>query len=288
MRREFHAPFKPLIDRPRWHSLSIYLHLIKGPSHRENPREIKAFYCCQRGDRIGLVELMCRMRTFLLVGLILALASSSADARRRHHHGGAYIDAPQDLPETTPLRARDPRPRLPQAEQTARDEQERLIPSGWRLQPPDPDWHGRRYVSPIGDAWLATYESPVTQEPLSQHLKAVAFAEGEEITYLLCAASVTGSSYPASRATASFTARSLSLATSGRGSTLRLNIRLKRSARSTGLSCVLPASSHGNATSVANDRRFWRRGDSGWTSSTKTRLVRLIVVSRVRESHVLS
>ena len=52
------------------------------------------------------------------------------------------------------------------------------------MQPPDPDWHGRRYVSPIGDAWLATYKSPVTQEPLSQHLKAVAFAEGEEITYL--------------------------------------------------------------------------------------------------------
>ena len=124
------------------------------------------------------------MRTFLLVGLILALASSSADARRRHHHGDAYIDAPQDLPETTPLRARDPRPRLPQAEQTARDEQERLIPSGWRLQPPDPDWHGRRYVSPIGDAWLAIYQSPAAQEPLSQHLKAVAFVEGEEITYL--------------------------------------------------------------------------------------------------------
>ena len=57
-------------------------------------------------------------------------------------------------------------------------------PPTWELQPPDPNWQGRRYMSPEGDAWLAFYASPADGEPISAHLKAVAFADGEEITAL--------------------------------------------------------------------------------------------------------
>jgi hypothetical protein len=39
-------------------------------------------------------------------------------------------------------------------------------------------------MSPEGDAWLAFYASPADGEPISAHLKTVAFADGEEITAL--------------------------------------------------------------------------------------------------------
>jgi hypothetical protein len=39
-------------------------------------------------------------------------------------------------------------------------------------------------VSPDGIAWLATYATPVEQEPIAAHMKAVAFADGEEVTDL--------------------------------------------------------------------------------------------------------
>ena len=57
------------------------------------------------------------MRTLLLIGLLLALASSSADARRRHHYQRGNILAPQGELESDPLRAVDPRlrdPRVPE------------------------------------------------------------------------------------------------------------------------------------------------------------------------------
>jgi hypothetical protein len=41
-----------------------------------------------------------------------------------------------------------------------------------------------RFVSPDGAAWLATSATPAEQEPIADHLKTIAFAEGEEIAYL--------------------------------------------------------------------------------------------------------
>jgi serine/threonine-protein kinase len=58
------------------------------------------------------------------------------------------------------------------------------VPPGWQLQPPDPNWNGKRYVSPNGAAWFAVYTSPADHEPVAAHLKTVAFADGEEVTYL--------------------------------------------------------------------------------------------------------
>lgn len=73
---------------------------------------------------------------------------------------------------------------VPRAGRTARADRMALVPPDWQLQPPDPAWQGRRYVSPGGDAWLAIYSRPADNEPPVQHLKAVAFVEGEDITYL--------------------------------------------------------------------------------------------------------
>src|SRR6476646_3577212 len=59
-----------------------------------------------------------------------------------------------------------------------------LIPSGWQLQPADANWKGRRYFSPDGSAWLALYLSSADKDPVQKHMQTVAFADGEEVTYL--------------------------------------------------------------------------------------------------------
>jgi hypothetical protein len=58
-----------------------------------------------------------------------------------------------------------------------------LVPPGWEMASPDPSWNGQRYVSPEGDAWIALY-SAAAKVSLSEHMKAVAFVEGEEISYM--------------------------------------------------------------------------------------------------------
>jgi hypothetical protein len=99
--------------------------------------------------------------------ICLAIGASAADARRRsHHHRG--LDA-LGTDESSASRS---------------DAAAALVPPDWRLQPPDPNWKGKRYLSPDGDAWFALYISPADQEPVAAHMRAVAFADGEEITYL--------------------------------------------------------------------------------------------------------
>src|SRR6266542_2952592 len=91
----------------------------------------------------------------LLIVLILVLTATAADARRRgHRHYGGHGFYPMEMPPD------------------------------WQRQPPDPNWHGRRFLSPDGQSWLAAYSSPADRGALAAHLKEVAFVEGEEITYL--------------------------------------------------------------------------------------------------------
>src|SRR5579884_4351452 len=73
--------------------------------------------------------------------LALLLLVSPAAARHRHHHGyrlPAFSDMPRDLEE----RAWDGRDRY------ARTDASEFVPPGWTLQPPDPHWTGKRFVSP--------------------------------------------------------------------------------------------------------------------------------------------
>jgi len=96
--------------------------------------------------------------------IMLALALGSADARRRGHHHG-HGRAVETLFGQSP-------------------EEAAAVPPGWRLMPPDPNWSGKRYLSPDGASWFATYASPVGDEAIGEHMKMVAFADGEEVTYL--------------------------------------------------------------------------------------------------------
>ncbi len=58
------------------------------------------------------------------------------------------------------------------------------IPSGWQLQPTDPNLKGQRFASPDGEGSLALYATSAEQEPIAKHMNAIAFVEGEQITHL--------------------------------------------------------------------------------------------------------
>lgn len=120
------------------------------------------------------------MRRLLLIALILAVSASAADARRRHHHRHwrdapvmmitPDMDAPRDMRGyDTPREGRGP---------------SSFIPADWKLQPEDPNFSGRRYMAPDGSAWLALYSAPAKKEEVAAHLKSVAFADGEDVTYI--------------------------------------------------------------------------------------------------------
>ena len=147
-------------------------------------------------DQLGAVRRYGSMRRVVLILLILAFGVTSADARKRkhryHHYRDVYV-APPDFPRMT---ARDGRYRaLPQERSVPIPAPEglsgrpdrgamQMVPPDWQLQPPDPNWKGKRYLSPDGAAWFAAYATPVEQEPIAAHMRAIAFVDGEEISYL--------------------------------------------------------------------------------------------------------
>ncbi len=59
-----------------------------------------------------------------------------------------------------------------------------LVPGDWRELPAQPDWEGRSFVSPDGNAWLAIYGAPQKDDRIDDHLRSVIQAAGEDITYL--------------------------------------------------------------------------------------------------------
>ena len=119
------------------------------------------------------------MRNVLLIVIILALGVGEADARHRgHFRFGYWGHAPRAMLAPPPYALGR------SAYAYSREQMREFPPPTWQLQPPDPSWQGRRYMSPEGDAWLAFYARPADGEPISAHFKTVAFADGEEITTL--------------------------------------------------------------------------------------------------------
>ena len=117
------------------------------------------------------------MRRLVLIALILAFTASTADARRRHHRGYSYLrHAPVMM--VPPAAAEMARAAPGRIESPAQ-----LVPRDWQLQPPDPNWQGRRYLAPDGSAWLALYSTNAANDA-SARFKVVAFVDGEEVTYL--------------------------------------------------------------------------------------------------------
>src|SRR5215471_17556256 len=147
------------------------------------------------------------MRRVLLIAMILGCCIAAAEARHRGRHYRPYAEV---IPGASLLRSGDAvRPRSGAGSrepitgvqdstgaqsgssnagvepgQAARDMTAYLVPDDWQLQPPDPNWRGKRFLSPDGAGWFAIYTTSTQQEPIAAHMKAIAFVEGEEITHL--------------------------------------------------------------------------------------------------------
>lgn len=125
------------------------------------------------------------VRAPVLIGLLLLLGTQAADARHYRFHyrywghalryGGA---AGVRDPDATTL------PSSPRSGPGVRVLGRPFPPPDWQLQPVDPQHTGRRYRSPDGAASLVFYASPASRESASQHLKAIAFVDGEDVLRL--------------------------------------------------------------------------------------------------------
>jgi hypothetical protein len=128
------------------------------------------------------------MRTLIIIVAALILVATQADARHRRH-GGYRFESPRfergviERGVVEPSYGRRGAPETRGYDRT-RSKIAGLIPRDWRREEPDPKQSGSRFVSPAGDAWLAFYATPVDQEPVDQHWKVVAYADGEELNYL--------------------------------------------------------------------------------------------------------
>lgn|GEM_PF-684086 len=117
------------------------------------------------------------MRRIMLTALIVAVTAGAADARHRHRHRFYMREAPvmMLIPGAPEASERGARSRTESAAQ--------IVPRDWQLQAPDANWKGRRYIAPDGSAWLALYSTNAANDTQAR-FKAVAFADGEDITYL--------------------------------------------------------------------------------------------------------
>jgi len=126
------------------------------------------------------------MRMALLILLMLACVAGSADARRHRSHLRYYDAVTPVEPGSRPSRRpSDPTTLAPSEAPAPRGGQARLVPADWREEPADPALNkGQRFVSPDGNSWFLAYTLPAGEEGIAGHMKAVAFADGEQVTYL--------------------------------------------------------------------------------------------------------
>jgi len=121
------------------------------------------------------------MRKVLLVACALLVSVTSSEARhRRWHWHGHYVGAAPyaygfATSEDSLRRRRSWRGSANPAD---------MVPPNWQLQPPDPNWNGKRFLSPDGSSSLAVYAFSTASEPIASHMQSVAFAKDEMPTYL--------------------------------------------------------------------------------------------------------
>ncbi len=113
--------------------------------------------------------------------LVLVLGPQAAEARHYHFHWRhwGHIGA-LSAPSLDPNSVATPRSGQAYMRILGRP----FPPPDWRLQPADTNQKGRRYLSPDGAASLVFYASPADRESVSEHLKTVAFVDGEDVLTL--------------------------------------------------------------------------------------------------------
>src|SRR3974390_2218410 len=116
----------------------------------------------------------------VLVACFLQLVVvSPSSARHWHHHYRYFLPALLDYGA-----AAEQPPSFNARNRPATGETAEFVPPGWTPQAPDPQWTGKRVVSPDGRAWFAAYSTEVAQEPVPAHMRAIAFVDGETPTFI--------------------------------------------------------------------------------------------------------
>ena len=115
------------------------------------------------------------MRILLLAALIVLMGIGGADARRRHHHRGT--DSVQFASPTV-------EPAFESRQNTARSRRQpptvaSLVPGNWVLEQQNPNWNGKRFLSPDRTSWLAIYRASAEEEPIADHMRSIIFAKDE-------------------------------------------------------------------------------------------------------------
>ena len=102
------------------------------------------------------------MREIFLIGCLLVATVLPSEARHRHWHWhGLYLRAPG-------YAAYGYAPRGLQRGRWERNVSPAdIVPPGWQPQPADPNWKGKRFVSPDGSSWLAVYSFPTENEHIA-------------------------------------------------------------------------------------------------------------------------
>src|SRR5687768_10696174 len=119
----------------------------------------------------------------LVTALLVVCAVDAADARRRSRYYAPFAEVVVVPPASRTFSAEFGRDSGRSSGRRYRSLSSRdPVPESWTLQPPDPNWKGKRFVSPDGASWLATYTSPSDPNSINAHMQTVAFAEGETIT----------------------------------------------------------------------------------------------------------
>jgi len=123
------------------------------------------------------------MRGMLLILLMLACAAGSADARRHRHQLRYYYDAVTPAETGRPYSSPQSQP-APSPDRSSERAQSRPVPADWREEAMDGPLKGQRFVSPDGTGSFRVYTVAAGEEGIAAHMKAVAFADGEQVTYL--------------------------------------------------------------------------------------------------------
>jgi hypothetical protein len=109
---------------------------------------------------------------------------SPASARHRHHwHHQRHTSA---LEIRTPAASQQPDGLAGQSveENPGAPAARPAIPPGWTEQPSGSKTGGKRFASPEGRAWVETSTTDVAAEPVSAHMRSVAFGDGETLTFI--------------------------------------------------------------------------------------------------------
>lgn len=129
------------------------------------------------------------MRALLIAILVLAFGADNADARKKPKKLYAIERAAGFPPAfgAVPEFYKDPREDRRGDRRVSRrapPTMASLIPPDWQLEALNPNWNGRRFLSPDGTSWLAVYKAPAESVPAADHMRDVVFGKDETITYL--------------------------------------------------------------------------------------------------------